>query len=63
VPIYYVYERATGRFAGSGTPRIETETHASTTVPIPGRSPEVERDWHFDEETQTWVWREVSGQQ
>jgi hypothetical protein len=30
--IYYVYERGTGNYAGSGTAKIENETHASTTV-------------------------------
>jgi len=33
--IYYVYERATGRFAGSGTPYINNDKYASTTVAPP----------------------------
>ena len=33
--IYYCYEKATGKYAGSGTPEIETETHSSTTVAAP----------------------------
>lgn len=30
--IYYVYNRATGEFAGSGTPFIDNDTHGCTIV-------------------------------
>jgi hypothetical protein len=30
--IYYCYNKATGFYAGSGTPQINTPTHGSTTV-------------------------------
>lgn len=50
--IYYVYERATGRFAGSGTPKIDTEAYASTTIPVPPEPPRVRLEPFFDEETQ-----------
>lgn len=33
--IYYCFEKATGVYAGSGTPQIENDTHASTTTPVP----------------------------
>lgn len=33
--IWYCYERATGIFAGSGTPHIDNEMHGSTLVPVP----------------------------
>jgi len=60
--IYYVYERATGRFAGSGTPFIDTDTHASTTVPPPPPPPYPPLEPFFDEETQTWEYRPVEGE-
>jgi len=56
--IYYVYERATGRFVGSGTPYIDNETHASTTVaPLP--EPPVRHELFFNEQEQRWEWRLV----
>jgi len=57
--IYYVYERATGRFAGSGTPFIDTETHASTTVPPPPPPPQPPIEAFFNEETGEWEYRPV----
>jgi hypothetical protein len=30
--IYYCFERETGRFAGSGTPLIQNETHDCTLI-------------------------------
>ena len=44
--IYYVYRKDNGEYAGSGTPQIENETHASTTVAIP----------EYDSETQSVSW-------
>ena len=32
MPIYYCYEKKTGRFAGSGVTNIKTATHGSTTT-------------------------------
>jgi hypothetical protein len=32
MPIFYVYDKVTGEFAGSGTPQIEDDKYASTTV-------------------------------
>lgn len=50
--IWYCYERTTGRFAGSGTPHIDNETHASTEVPVlPNNEYE---EWFFDPAAQTW---------
>jgi hypothetical protein len=34
--IWYCFERATGEYAGSGTPHIDNATHGSTLVPCPG---------------------------
>ncbi len=52
--IYYVYERATGTFAGSGTAKIDDETFGSTTVvPI-----EVKSDdpiVRYDQQARIWV--------
>ena len=44
--IYYVYRKDDGEYAGSGTPKIENETHASTTAAIP----------EYDSETQGVFW-------
>ena len=44
--IYYVYRKDNGEYAGSGTPNIENDTHASTTVAIP----------KYDNETQNVFW-------
>lgn len=57
--IWYVYEKATGRFAGSGTPYIDTETHGSTDVPVPPEPPQMQYDWFFNQQTQEWEWRPV----
>jgi len=32
--LWYCYEKATGQFAGSGTPYINNATHGSTAKPI-----------------------------
>jgi len=40
--IYYCFEKATGRYAGSGTPLIENATHSCTTVPAPSYDSEAE---------------------
>ena len=46
--IYYCFERKTGRFAGSGTVRIRTATHDSTTkAPNEGAVVEEEMDWQW----------------
>lgn len=34
-PIYYVYEKATGFFAGSGTPFFDDEVYGCVTIPNP----------------------------
>src|SRR5690606_32804355 len=57
--IWYVYEKATGRFAGSGTPYIDTETHGSTDVPVPPEPPQMQSAWFFNPETQEWEGRHV----
>lgn len=53
-PIYYVYERATGDFAGSGITNINDETYASTLVvpPDPPAAPVL----RYDQVTETWAW-------
>lgn len=33
--IYYVYEKATGKFAGSGTPFFDDNVHGCTETPSP----------------------------
>ena len=38
--IYYIYEKETGRYAGSGTPKIDNETHSYTTNPVPDHDSE-----------------------
>ena len=57
--IWYVYEKATGRFAGSGVPYIDTETHGSTAVPVPPPPSGTRIEPFFDKEKQTWEWRPV----
>ena len=57
--IYYVYERATGRFAGSGTPYIDNETHASTTIAPPTEPPQPQLELCFNEASQQWEYRPV----
>lgn len=42
--LYYCYEKATGLFAGSGTPLIDDATHGCTTTPV------------LPEEGETWRW-------
>lgn len=59
--IYWVYERATGKYAGSGTVPIEDETYASTTIPIPEHEAPAPPEWHFVEETGKWELRNPAG--
>lgn len=54
--IYCVYEKATGRFAGSGTPYIDDETYGSTTTPIPTEDSEPKPEWWYDPQTETWTY-------
>lgn len=50
MPIHYCYEKKTGRFAGSGVTRIETDTHGCTTVaPDEDTVEEEEKDWQWKE--------------
>lgn len=51
--IYYCYERATGDFAGSGTPQIDTETHGST--PLEPTFDDGRCLQSFDEATGQWL--------
>ena len=44
--IYYVFEKATGLFAGSGITFFDNETHGSTEVPNPS----------FDYRIESCVW-------
>lgn len=52
--IYYVYDRATGAFAGSGVTEINDDTYASTITPPPEKPAEPEL--RFNAETGTWAW-------
>ena len=56
MPIWYVFERATGRFAGSGTVEIRTETHDCTLTPL-HPAPLAEPEPVYDDETGAWAWR------
>lgn len=51
--IYYAYERATGAYAGSGTPEIDTPTHTCTTVPVPDHDDG--QSAAFDPDAETWA--------
>jgi hypothetical protein len=33
--IYYIYRKDNGEYAGSGTPKIDNETHGNTTIAHP----------------------------
>lgn len=63
--IYYAYEKATGKPAGSGVTEINTETHGSTTMPPPVSGIAEPR---FDEASGTWsaatikadIWRRAT---
>ena len=54
MPIYALIEKATGRFAGSGTTQLENDTYASTAV-LPHIPEGHEVLWDFDTET----WNEI----
>jgi len=52
---YYIYERATGKYAGSGLTPIDDETHTYTTTPVPPADPP-EPVAYYDDATDTWTW-------
>ncbi len=56
MPIWYVFERATGRFAGSGTMEIRNDTHDCTETPILP-APLSEPEPVYDAGTGVWGWR------
>ena len=53
-PIYYVYERANGNFAGSGITNINNATYASTLTVPP--DPPTEPLLRYDEANDIWIW-------
>lgn len=54
--IWYCYEKATGRYAGSGTPYIDNETHGSTATPLNfSLEPSEHPAYVWDDETESWV--------
>jgi hypothetical protein len=53
-PIYYVYEKATGNFAGSGTVFYDDETYGCTEIAPPAQPASPELKYNLD--TQTWAW-------
>ena len=60
--IYYVYEKATGDFAGSGVSLIENDTHDSTVVsPLETAEKEPEKIFRYDKQAQTWGLIEKDG--
>jgi len=50
--IYYIYEKATGKFAGSGTVLFDDEVYGSTETPA--TQPEAVPVTRFDVAAQTW---------
>ena len=56
MPIWYVFERATGRFAGSGTMEIRNDTHDCTEAPLTP-APLSEPEAVYDADTGAWGWR------
>jgi hypothetical protein len=62
--IYYVYDKATGEFAGSGTPFIDDDTHGCTTT-APNQAidkttkPEHKLKWNGE----NWVTEQITAQQ
>lgn len=53
--MYYVYEKATGRFMGSGTVEISDEQYAST---ITAPSPDISADpsqLYYDDAKSMWI--------
>jgi hypothetical protein len=51
--IYYVYEKATGIYAGSGVEPINNEKYESTTIPL---KESVEKVVKFDKLAGKWSW-------
>lgn len=52
--VWYVYEKATGAFAGSGVTQIENATHSSTEIEPPAEPDPPQLI--FDANAQTWAW-------
>lgn len=55
--IYYIYRKDTGEFAGSGTPKIDNETHGNTTIAPPEYDYENNEMPYWD--GQKWEIREI----